>query len=80
VGVRVDVIAGVLDVAMAVVARLDGVERDALLVELPERVLVLGVSAFLGPADDVVGLVPRPHRELARATRGNARYASMRRV
>jgi hypothetical protein len=70
----------VLDVAVAMVARLDRVERDTLLVQLAQRVVVLGVAPLLRPSEDVVGLVPRPHRELPRATRGDARYASMRRV
>ena len=38
------------------------VERDALGVEVAQRLLVVGVAALGRAADHVLGLVPRPHR------------------
>ena len=64
--VRVGVVAAgrrrVLDVPVAVLAGRGRVEGDALLVELAQGLLVVGVASLGGAPEHVVGLVPRPHR------------------
>ena len=79
VGVRMGVVARVFDVAVAMVAGLDGIERDALVVQLAQRLVVLGVAPLLRRRIDVVGLVPAL-TATSPCHRGDARYASMRRV
>ena len=78
--VRVLVVARVVFVTVAVLAGRRRVERHALGVEVAQRLLVVGVAALGRAADQVVGLVPGPHRGGPAAGRPCARYASTQRV
>ena len=77
---RVGVVAGVFDVAVAVLAGRGRVEGDALLVELAQGLLVVGVASLGGAPEHVLGLVPRPHAGRSPARAACVRYDSTQRV